>query len=35
VFRLVETKPDSWKVDGVIVPNVDFDSWFERERARR
>lgn len=32
VFRLVEIKPESWKVEGVIVPKVGFDEWFEKAK---
>jgi hypothetical protein len=35
VFRLLEMKPDSWKVDAVTFPKVDFDRWFEAVRAKR
>jgi hypothetical protein len=35
VFRLIEVKPDSWRVDAVTFPKVDFDTWFEKTRAKR
>jgi hypothetical protein len=35
VFRLIEAKPDSWKVDAVTFPKVEFDAWFEKARAKR
>lgn len=35
VFRLVEAKPDSWKVEAVTFPKVEFDLWFENVRAKR
>ena len=28
VFRLVEAKPDTWKVMAVRFPKVDFEVWF-------
>ena len=34
VFRLIAITKDSWRVDAVRFPKVDFDSWLER-RARR
>lgn len=35
VFRLIETKPDSWKVDAVTFPKVEFDAWFEKARKKK
>ena len=34
VFRLIEAKLDSWKVEAVTLPKVDFDTWFERVRSK-
>jgi len=34
VFRLIEAKTDSWRVEAVIFPKVDFDRWFERVRSK-
>ena len=34
VFRLIEAKTDSWKVDAVTFPKVDFDAWFERVSSK-
>lgn len=30
VFRLVEIRADSWKVEGVTVPKLPFDEWFSK-----
>ncbi len=32
VFRLVEIRAGSWKVEGVTVPKVPFDEWFEKAK---
>lgn len=32
VFRLMEIKTESWKVEGVTVPKVTFDEWFEQAK---
>jgi hypothetical protein len=32
VFRLIEKLKDSWRVEAVTFPKVDFDSWFEKVR---
>jgi len=32
VFRLIEASGDTWKVDAVRFPKLDFDTWFSRVR---
>lgn len=32
VFRLIEKPKDSWRVEAVTFPKVDFDTWFEKVR---
>jgi hypothetical protein len=34
VFRLIEARPDSWRVEAVIFPKVDFDAWFDGVRSK-
>ena len=34
VFRLVEVTTQSWRVEAVRFPKLDFDSWLERQRGR-
>ena len=33
VFRLVEVTTESWRVEAVRLPKLDFDSWLERQRG--
>jgi len=35
VFRLVAVTPETWKVEAVVSPKVDFDAWFAKARASR
>jgi hypothetical protein len=34
VFRLIAVTKESWKLDAVRFPKVDFDSWLERQESR-
>lgn len=34
VFRLISATNESWKLDTVRFPKVDFDSWLERQKGR-
>jgi hypothetical protein len=35
VFRLLAVTKETWKVEAVVCPKVDFDAWFKRARASR
>jgi hypothetical protein len=34
VFRLVAATKESWKLDAVRFPKVNFDSWLERQMGK-
>jgi hypothetical protein len=34
VFRLIASTEDSWSLEAVRVPKVDFDSWLESQIRR-
>ena len=35
VFRLLAVTKETWKVEAVVYPKLDFDSWFKTARASR
>jgi hypothetical protein len=35
VFRLLDVTKETWKVEAVVYPKVDFDAWFTKVRASR
>jgi hypothetical protein len=35
VFRLLVATKETWKVEAVVYPKVDFDAWFTKARASR